>query len=146
IARQLQQTTDPTEVLLLKVQLETIKLRQSIADSRQQLSTIGDQVSEQEKRNEREKQEAAHLASVVEKYVSGERIAQRLQAAFTRLRREQARHGAASVRTMEVDLDRLSDQELDLEEQLYDFDNRADMRLRDLTLALQTLTPAQREA
>jgi potassium efflux system protein len=145
IARQLQQTTDPTEVMLLKVQLETIKLRQSIADSRQQLSAIGDQVSEQEKRNEREKQEAAHLASLVEKYASGERIAQRLQAAFTRLRREQARHGAASVRTMEVDLDRLSDQELDLEEQLYDFDNRADMRLRDLTLALQTLTPAQRE-
>src|SRR5574341_2449781 len=29
---------------------------------------------------------------------------------------------------------------------MYDFDNRADVRLRDLTLALQSLTPAQREA
>lgn len=146
IARQLQQSTDPTEVMLLKVRLETIKLHQGTADYRQQISALNDQVSEQESRNEREKHEAEHLASLVEKYVSGERIAQRLQAAFTRLRREQARHGAQSVRAMEVDLDARSDQELDLEEQLYDFDNRADMRLRDLTIALQSVAPAQREA
>ena len=126
IARQLQQSTDPTEVMLLTVKLETIKLRQGTADYRRQLSALNDQGSEQERRNEREKHEAEHLTSLVEKYVSGERIAQRLQAAVTRLRREQARHGAESVRAMEVDLDARSDQELDLEEQLYDFDNRAD--------------------
>lgn len=146
IARQLQHSTDPAEVMLLKAKLETIKLRQGTADYRQQLSALSEQVSAQERRNEHEKHEAEHLASLVEKYVSGERIAQRLQAAFTRLRREQARHGAQSVRAMEVDLDALSDQELDLEEQLYDFDNRAGIRLRELTTALQAVAPAQREA
>ena len=146
ITRQLQQTTDAIEVMLLKVQLETIKLRKGTADYHQQLNTLGDQVREQERRNAYEKQESEHLASLVEKYVSGERIAQRLQAAFTRLRREQARHGAESMKAMEVDLDALTDQELDLEEQLYEFDNRAEMRLRDLTTALQAFTPVQREA
>ena len=95
-------------------------------------------MSEQEKRNAHEKQEAEHLASLVEKYVSGERIAQRLQAAFARLRREQARHDAESMQALEADLEALTDQELDLEEQLYDFDNRAAARVGDLTIALQT--------
>lgn len=146
IVRQLQQTTDPTQVMLLKVQLETIKLRKRTMDYHHQLTTLGEQVSEQERRNAYEKQEAEHLASLVEKYVSGERIAQRLQAAFTRLRREQARHGAESTKAVEVDLDALTDQELDLEEQLYDFDNHVERRLRDLTSALRTFTPPQREA
>lgn len=146
IARQLQQSTDPSEVMFLKGQLETIQLRQGTADYRRQLSALGAQVIEQEKRNEHEKHEAEHLTSLVEKYVSGERIAQRLQAAFTRLRREQARHGEESVRAIEVDLDALSDQELDLEEQLYNFATRADMRLREVTVVLQTAAPAQREA
>jgi potassium efflux system protein len=146
IERRLQQSTDPAEVMTLKVQLETIKLRQGTAEYRQRLNVLGNEVSEQEKRNAHEKQEAEHLASLVEKYVSGERIAQRLQAAFARLRREQARHDAESLKALETDLEALTDQELDLEEQLYDFDNRAATRVSDLTIALQTLTPAQREA
>jgi len=146
IARRLQQSTDPAEVVTLKVQLETIKLRQGTAEYRQRLNVLGNEVSEQEKRNAHERQEDEHLASLVEKYVSGERIAQRLQAAFARLRREQARYDEESLKALETDLEALTDQELDLEEQLYDFDNRATTRVGDLTIALQTLTPAQREA
>ena len=146
LVRQLQQTTDPAEIMRLKVQLETIKLRRVTAEYRRQLNALGDQVSAQEQRNTQEKQEAEHLASLVEKYVSGERIAQRLQAAFTRLRREQALYGEAPMQALEGNLDALTDQELDLEERLYDFDRRTEPRLRDVTGALQSLTPAQREA
>ena len=146
ITRRLLQTTDPAEMLMLKVQLETIKLRRSTADYRQQVSTIGDQMSEQEKRNEREQQEAEHLASLVKKYARGERIAQRLHAAFTRLRREQAQYNTEQTKTIEVDLDALTEQELVLDEQLYEFDSGAETRVRDVTVALRPLPAAQREA
>jgi hypothetical protein len=145
IARQLRQTTDPIDLLILKVKFETLKLRQGTADYRQQINAINDQISEQEKRNTREQQEAEHLASLVEKYGSGERIAQRLQAAFTRLRREQVRHDAEHMKAMEVDLDALTGQDLDLEEHLYEFDHTSETRVRDMTIAMRTLTPAQRE-
>jgi len=75
IVRRLLRTTDPVEMLRLKVQLETIKLRKSTAAYRQQVNLLGDQMSAQEKRNEREQQEAEHLESLVKKYARGERIA-----------------------------------------------------------------------
>src|SRR4029453_19068537 len=132
IERRLLRTTDPAEMLMLKVQLETIKLRKSTAAYRQQINLLGDQISAQEKRNEREQQEAEHLEALVKKYARGERIAQRLQAAFTRLRREQARFGAEQTKALEVDLEALTEQELTLDEQLYEFDQSAETRLRDV--------------
>ena len=135
LVRRLLRTTDPAVMLMLKVQLETIKLRQSTAAYRQQVNLLGDQISAQEKRNEREQQEAEHLESLVKKYARGERIAQRLQAAFTRLRRAQAQFDAEPMKALEVDLDALTEQELALDEQLYEFDHNTDTRLRDVAEA-----------
>lgn len=135
LVRRLLRTTDPAVMLMLKVQLETIKLRQSTAAYRQQVNLLGDQISAQEKRNEREQQEAEHLESLVKKYARGERIAQRLQAAFTRLRRAQAQFDAEQVKVLEVDLDALTEQELALDEQLYEFDHSTETRLRDVAEA-----------
>ena len=135
LARRLLQTTDPAEMLMLQVQLETIKLRQSTATYRQQVNLLGDQISAQEKRNEREQHEAAHLESLVKKYARGERIAQRLQTAFTRLRREQAQFDAEQTKALEVDLEALTEQALVLDEQLYEFDHSAETRLRDVAEA-----------
>ena len=135
LVRRLLRTTDPAVMLMLKVQLETIKLRKSTAAYRQQVNLLGDQMSAQEKRNEREQQEAEHLESLVKKYARGERIAQRLQAAFTRLRRAQAQFDAEQVKVLEVDLDALTEQELALDEQLYEFDHSTETRLRDVAEA-----------
>jgi small-conductance mechanosensitive channel len=135
ISRRLLRTTDPAEMLMLKVQLETIKLRKNTATYRQQIHLLGDQISAQEKRNEREQQEAEHLEALVKKYARGERIAQRLQAAFTRLRREQAQFATEQTKALEVDLEALTEQELTLDEQLYEFDHNAQMRLRDVAEA-----------
>ena len=145
IVRRLLRTTDPAVMLMLKVQLETIKLRQSTAAYRQQVSQLGDQMSAQEKRNEREQQEAEHLESLVKKYARGESIAQRLQAAFTRLRRQQAQYDTEQTKALEVDLDALTEQELVLDEQLYEFDHSTETRLHDVTTALRTLPATQRE-
>ena len=135
ISRRLLRTTDPAEMLMLTVQLETIKLRKSTATYRQQVNVLGDQISAQAKRNEREQQEAEHLESLVKKYARGERIAQRLQAAFTRLRREQAQFATEQTKALEVDLEALTEQELALDEQLYEFDHSAETRLRDIAEA-----------
>jgi potassium efflux system protein len=135
IARRLLRTTNFSEMLMLKVQLETIKLRKSTAAYRQQINLLGDQISAQEKRNEREQQEAEHLESLVKKYARGERIAQRLHAAFTRLRREQAQFDAEQTKALEVDLEALTEEELALDEQLYEFDHSAETRLRDVAEA-----------
>src|SRR4029453_12165458 len=145
IVRRLLRTTDPALMLNLKVELETIKLRQSTAAYRQQVNLLGDQMSAQEKRNEREQQEAEHLESFVKKYALGELIALRLQAAFTRLRREQAQFDAEQTKALEVDLDALIGEELALDEQLYEFDHSAETGLRDVAIALRTLPAAQRE-
>ncbi|HSX82596.1 MAG TPA: mechanosensitive ion channel domain-containing protein, partial [Candidatus Saccharimonadia bacterium] len=135
IVRRLLRTTDSAEMLMLKVQLETIKLRQSTAAYRQQVNLLGDQMSAQEKRNEREQQEAEHLESLVKKYARGERIAQRLQAAFTRIRRVKAQFDAEQTKALEVDLDALTEEEIALDEQLYEFDHSAETRLRDVAEA-----------
>src|SRR5439155_22885306 len=50
IVRRLLRTTDPAVMLMLKVQLATIKLRKVTADYRQQVNLLGDQMGEQEKR------------------------------------------------------------------------------------------------
>jgi hypothetical protein len=130
MARRLLRTTEVAEMLILKVQLEKIKLRKSTTSYRQQANRLGDQISAQEKRNEREQQEAEHLESLVKKYARGERIAQRLHAAFTRLRRELAQFDAEQTKALAVDLDALTEEELALDEQLYDFDHSAETRLR----------------
>src|SRR4029453_8669794 len=145
IERRLLRTTDPAEMLMLKVQLETIKLRKSTAAYRQQVNLLGDQISAQEKRNEREQQEAEHLEALVKKYARGERIAQRLQAAFTRPRREEGQFDGEQMKVLEVDLDALTGEELALDEQLYEFDHNSETRLRDVAIALRTLPAAQRE-
>jgi potassium efflux system protein len=146
IGRQLQEATDPTDTLLLTVKLDAIRLRKGTTQYQQQANKLGDQSVEQERRNTREKQEAEHLVALVGKYARGDRIAQRLQTAFTRLRREQARHSSEDMQAMEVDLEALTGQDLDLEEQLYAFDQTMETHLRALALTLRPLPTEQREA
>lgn len=146
IVRQLQEASDPADILLLSVKLDAIHLRKGTADYQQQANKLGEQSVEQDTRNTREKQEAEHLVALVEKYASGDRIAQRLQAAFTRLRREQARHSAEGMQAMEVDIEALNEKDLQLEEQLYVFEHTMDTHLRNLAATLHPLTAGQREA
>jgi len=147
LERQLQKSTDPAESMLLHIRLETVRLRRRITEYRQQTNRLSDQTRAQEQRNTNEKQEAAYLVGLVEKYGSGERIAQRLQAAFTRLRQAQAElQLEATTRAMEVDLQALTGQELELEEQLYAFDRQTEARLRHVLSAMAMMAIGQREA
>ncbi|GIX47258.1 MAG: hypothetical protein KatS3mg131_1469 [Candidatus Tectimicrobiota bacterium] len=146
IERQLEQAADPAEALALAVQLETVEIRKATAAYRQQLNRVGDQVLAQEKLNLQEKQDVERLTSLVEKYASGERVAQRLHLAFTRLRRERERFRDDLVKSLEAELQALTEKALELDDRLYEFDRQVEVRLQELLSQLGAMAPEKREA
>jgi hypothetical protein len=99
---QLEQTFDPAEAVRLTVHLQTVDMRKATAEYRHQLNLLGDDLLSQEQRNTQVKQDVERLTSLVEKYASGEGIAQRLLLAFERLRRERLRYSDAPVKALEA--------------------------------------------
>jgi small-conductance mechanosensitive channel/uncharacterized small protein (DUF1192 family) len=143
IQRQLEQTTDPLESLQLTVRLETIGIHMMTTEYRQQLNRLSNELMAQEKRNAQEKRDMDRLASLVEKYASGEGVAQRLLVAFERLRRERARYRDTSIKASEAQLRSLSKRMFALDDQLYEFNRQAEGRLAALHTAYQKATPPQ---
>jgi potassium efflux system protein len=146
IERKLGQTADLAEAARLAVGLETVQIRKVTADYRQQLNRIGDRVQAREKLYSQEKQDVDRMTSLVEKYASGERVAQRLQIAFARLSREQARYRDDEVKGLDAQLQRLTEKALDVDDHLYEFDRLAENRVTDLRLQLRVLDATQRDA
>lgn len=143
IERKLEQTADPVETMALEIGLATIEIRKGAAGYRQRLNRVSARVLGQEKFNSQEKQDLDRLAALVERYASGERVAQRLQVAFARLRHERARFRDDQVRALEDELDTLTEQVLELDERLYEFDRLAEARLNRLYAQLAALGWAQ---
>jgi chromosome segregation ATPase len=110
IEQKLEQTADPIEAFKLTVGLQTVDIQQHIAEYRQKLNQLGTVVLEQEKENAQLKQEVNRLTSLVEKYSSGEGIAQRLVVVFERLRRKRLRYSEGATRTLESQLRTLTAQ------------------------------------
>jgi hypothetical protein len=75
-----EQTAEPTAALCSAVDLETTKIHKTTADYRQQPKRLENEARTQEQRNAWLKQDIAWLVSLVEKYSSGDGIAQRLAA------------------------------------------------------------------
>jgi potassium efflux system protein len=146
IEHQLVYTADPLEAFLLTLELETVEIRKVTANYRQQLNHISEQVLAQEKLNSQEKQDLERLASLIERYASGERVAQRLQVAFARLRRELARHPNEAVKLLERQLQALTEQAIELDDKLYEFERQTETRVKSLMAKLAAVDPVQREA
>jgi chromosome segregation ATPase len=146
IERKLEKTADPTEALLLAVRLETVEIRKDTAQYRQQLNRIGDRVLGQEKFNSQEKQDLDRLVSLVERYAGGERVAQRLQLAFARLRRERVRFRGEQIRELDGQLQKLTEQALDLDERLYEFDRVAELRIGEMRVRLGIVSRPEHDA
>jgi small-conductance mechanosensitive channel len=142
---QLEQTFDPAEAVQLTVHLETVDIRKATAEYRHQLTLLGDDLLTQEQRNTQVKQDVERLTSLVEKYASGEGIAQRLLLAFERLRRERLRYSDAPVKALEARIQGLTAQMFAMDDRLYDFYQQAETRMVGLRAALQSL-PAQPHA
>lgn len=142
LTRRLQQTTDPVESLLLAIELETLPIRQSTTEYKQQLHEVSNAVLEQEKRNAHEKQEVERLTTLVKKYASGEGVARRLLVAFERLRREKTHLRDTSDKAPEEALHRLTEQMFMLDDHLYEFDRHADIRIATLAKHLTAHEPA----
>ncbi len=146
LEQKLQQTAAPTEAMRLAVVLETVDIQKLTADYRQQLNRLGDTLLAQEQRSTQLQQDMDRLRSLVEKYASGEGVAQRLLTAFERIQHEQQRDYDAPIKTLEARLGLLATRMLALDDQLYEFDRHAATRLAELETALQALTPEQRHA
>jgi small-conductance mechanosensitive channel len=141
LERQLAHTTDPTASLRLTVHLETIAIRTATADYQQQFNQLSNDVLAQEKRNAQERQDVDRLASLVERYTSGEGVAQRLMIAFERLRRERVRYRDTKVKEIEAQLHTLNERLFTLDDRLYEFDRQVDKRLTAWSSALPADAP-----
>jgi small-conductance mechanosensitive channel len=141
-----EQTAGPTTALRSVVDLETINIHKTTADYQQQLNRLEDEVRVEEKRNAQLKQDIAWLVSLVEKYSSGEGVAQRLSAAFERLQRERRRDNNTPVKVLEARIRTLTPQMLALDDRLHGFERQTERRLAKLAVALSAVTPEQRDA
>lgn len=146
IEQKLGQAADPIEAFKLTVGLETVEIRQHTATYRQTLNELGDMVLGQEKDNAQLKQDVDRLASMVEKYNSGEGIAQRLVVAFERLRRQRLRYSEGSTKALETQLRSFIAQTFALDDRLYDFPQLIDARLTQLSKELAGMPTSERDA
>ena len=144
LKQQLEQTTDPLAALKLSVRLETVELQAATAEYRYRLNVLGDDMLTQENRNARVKQDVERLTSLVEKYTSGEGIAQRLLMTFEHLRLERLRYSDVPARNLEIQLQALTMQLFILDDQLYNFKPQVEARLATVSETLQRLPPRQR--
>ncbi|GIX47320.1 MAG: hypothetical protein KatS3mg131_1531 [Candidatus Tectimicrobiota bacterium] len=129
LQRKMEQTADPAEALRLAVSLETVDIRKQTAAYRQQLHELGETILAQEKRLAQVQQDMNRLLSLVEKYASGEGVAQRLLVAFEQLRRERLRASDKPLQALTARLRALTEQLFALDDRLYEFDRQAEARL-----------------
>jgi small-conductance mechanosensitive channel len=146
IEQKLEQAADPGEALKLMVNLETVEMQKVTAEYRQQLNLLGDTILTQERHNARVQQEIDRFTSLVEKYSSGEGMAQRLVVIFERLRRERLRYSDVPVKALEKRLYALTAEMFTLDDRLYDFPRYIETRLGALSGALQAMAAPQRQA
>ncbi|MDH3598116.1 MAG: hypothetical protein OEU26_00585, partial [Candidatus Tectomicrobia bacterium] len=153
---------DPAEKRRLAVEQETLSIRLLSSDYRQQLNELDDRVQVHETRNARLKRETEHLTSLVEKYIGGEQVAQRLLRTFKRLRLERERYSNDPVQAFKMQLhsvkstkdpiqdlkareQMLTEALFALEDRLYGFDRKAEGQLAGMTIILSAVQPAQRD-
>ena len=146
LQQQLQQATNPVESFVLTLRLETVDIQKETAEYQHRLHLLGEDIVTQENRNARVKQDVDRMTSLVEKYASGEGMAQRLLVTFERLRDERLRYNDAPAKNLESQLQTLTSQLFTLDDQLYDFKPHAESRLAKLEAQLQSLPVAQRSA
>lgn len=146
IEQRLKKTADPAEEVVLAVELETVEIRKLTSRYRQQLNRVSDRVLVQEKFNSQEKQDLDRLVSLVERYAGGEHVAQRLQLAFARLRRERTLFRADLIGELEGRLQMLTEPSLDVDEQLYEFDRVGELRIGEMRVQLDIVDRAEVEA
>lgn len=143
LAQQLQQADNPIEVIRLKTMLETVTIRQAMADYRGQLNRLGDRLLTQNRRNTKLKRDVDRLKTLVEKYRSGEVIAQRLLATFEQLRRERLLYTDAPIKAQEARLQYLTGRMFALDDQLYEFDQAVEVRIGEAVTELEEVSPRQ---
>ena len=122
---------------MLRLSLETVKIREQTTAYRQQLNQLGDEVLAQEKHIALLKQQLDRLKAVIEKYRSGEMSSPLLLATFERFQRNPTRYRNV-VPEVQSRARALNEQLFTLDDQLYEFDTQAEERLAQVRLSYMT--------
>ena len=136
IEQALARTKDPFEILRLRIDLETVAIRQTTADYQEQLSGFDESLGVQQAENTRVKRAIDRLGSWMQRLASGEPMAQRLIMAFERVNQYRQTYRSVPLQGMETRQRNLSRALFELEDRLYEFDRRAEKRVADVTASL----------
>ena len=137
---------EPVEALQLTVHLEVARMRQATADYRQQLNQLNNEVLSQEQLTIQQRQDSDRLASLFEKYASGESGGDLLLLAFERFRLDRQRFRDTSVKELQVQLRAVTKGLYEAEDRLYSYDRQVKNRVEDLLPVGQSLPMSLRKA
>lgn len=143
LAQQVERTENPVEALRLTWQQERLAVRQVTTDYQEQRHRLSEVLRTQEQRNTQEKQAQERLVALIDKYADSSIVAQRFALEFARLRRQRVHASSAPVVALEGRLRTLTEAMLLLDERLYAFDMQMEVRLAEVTQALQATSPLQ---
>lgn len=135
----------PVEILRLRIELETVAIRQTTAGYQEQINRIDESIGVQQAENTRVKRAIDRIESWVQRQASGEPMAQRLILAFEHVNRYRNTYRSVPPKALESQLPRLTKSLFALEDRLYEFDRRAENRVAEVTASLSTDT-SQRSA
>jgi hypothetical protein len=121
-------------------------MRQATADYRQQLNQLNNEVLSQEQLTIQQRQDSDRLASLFEKYASGESGGDLLLLAFERFRLDRQRFRDTSVKELQVQLRAVTKGLYEAEDRLYSYDRQVKSRVEDLLPVGQTLPMSLRKA
>jgi small-conductance mechanosensitive channel len=124
------------EILRLRIELETVAIRQTTAGYQEELNLIDESIGVQQAENTRVKRAIDRLESWVQRQASGEPMAQRLILAFESVNRYRNTYRSTPPQALESQLRKLTQALFALEDRLYEFDRRAKNRVAEVTASL----------
>ncbi|MGE0822885.1 MAG: mechanosensitive ion channel domain-containing protein [Candidatus Binatia bacterium] len=146
LAQHMKEDLDPTEARVLQVSLDTAQLRHQTTIYRQRRNGIRDQIQAIEQKQTRLQEQVDRLSALVEKYATGEVIAERIPVIFARIRRERIEDEKTPDAPWDQQLRNFNTRLFELEDQLYEFDTDARQRVASLATRLAAAAPEQRAA
>ncbi|MEE8305229.1 MAG: mechanosensitive ion channel domain-containing protein [Candidatus Tectomicrobia bacterium] len=136
---------EPLVTLLQDIESKTHATQKATTQTQQALRDLSAQLQTLQARQEQEQQDFHRLRTLIDTYGRSAHIAQRLHVARTRLKHERARHRETQVTTWESQVQALAETALQLDENLYRFEDQSAARLDRLQTQLSALPVAQQD-
>jgi len=143
IAEQQTQTTNPIEQLKLTLASETVAIRDTTLDYREQLIALGTESKVQKQLSARLTRDVERLKLLVNNTTGDEVVGQRILVVFERLRELHQRYSDQPRRALQARINQLNQRLFKLEDRLFDFDQQAEAYLAEAESLLSARALAQ---